>query len=191
MHTINRTLTINDLTAGKTYDLEFYGSRGYTSNSRSIFAVGNIRDTINTDFNVNDYAMLYNVVADNAGRLLVNLTFTGTYNYLAGFSIIEVNQSPRTPMAANDDDRNEIRDFMVVYPNPFKDLFEVRLLEPISGSYSFMLMDMSGKIVHRQSGYKIQSIETVTIHPRTNHQKIYRLVLLNKNKTVNITLAAF
>ncbi|RYY09712.1 MAG: T9SS type A sorting domain-containing protein, partial [Chitinophagaceae bacterium] len=186
IHTVNRTLTLSGLTAGNTYDLEFYGSRAFASNSRSIFRVGNLADTINTDNNVNDYAKLSGVLADNAGRIMVTLSFTGTYNYIAGFSITESQLISRMPVELNGQPEN-----WLVYPNPFSSVFNAKLNNSIKGKYSIVLTDLSGKILQLIRGVKVNAQETVVIRARSLNKGMYRITLVNGEKIYHQTIAAY
>ncbi len=186
IHTINRTLTLSGLTAGNTYDLEFYGSRAFASNSRSIFRVGSLADTINTDNNVNDYAKLNGVLADNAGRIIVMVSFTGTYNYIAGFSITESLLISRKPVELNAQAEN-----WLVYPNPFSSAFNVKLDNEIKGKYSIVLTDLSGKILQLIKGVKVNAQETVLIRAGSLNKGIYRITLVNGEIIYHQTISAY
>ncbi|RYY12269.1 MAG: PKD domain-containing protein, partial [Chitinophagaceae bacterium] len=186
IHTVSRTLTINGLTSGNAYNLEFYGSRGFTSGSKSIFRVANQADTIDTDYNVNDYAKLNGVSADNAGRIVVTLSFSGTYNYFAGFSLVETSLASRTGFVTR-----EKLEAWQVYPNPFNSIFKVNLSSEIINAYSIILTDFNGKILQRTKGVKGPGEETVIIQAGALNKGMYRITLVNGDKKYHKTVAAF
>ncbi len=156
MHTIQRTLTVSGLSPSKSYSFEFYGSRGFTSNSRSIYRTGSKSDTITTDFNANDVARLNDILPDNTGRIVFTLSIIGTYHYMAGFTIKEPATAPA--MVANvveaeyraSINNEQAKDLMaetVIYPNPFTDRIQVKLGSSTAGSYKLYLTDVAGKII--------------------------------------------
>ncbi len=152
MHTIQRTLTVSGLSPTKSYSFEFYGSRGFTSNSRSIYRTGAKSDTITTDFNANDVARLNDILPDNNGRIVFTLSIIGTYHYMAGFTITEPATAPAaatfatTELTPAGDIAGQPLEETVIYPNPFTDRVQVKLTNA-AGPYKLFLTDVAGKIV--------------------------------------------
>ncbi len=85
--TSDRTLTINGLDPTKLYRIELYASRASSGNDTR-FTIGNVSDTITIDNNVDDYAKFDNVAPTNT-HIDVDIERINTWQYIAGFSIIE------------------------------------------------------------------------------------------------------
>lgn len=161
IHTITRTLTLRGLNPAKQYSFEFYGARAFTSNSRSIFRVGSIADTIHTDFNLNDVARLNNITPDNTGRIVFTLSFIGTYHYMAGFAITEPGDAiaGRSSGIVSESEAispiisEAIQGDAIVYPNPFKNNISLNISAFPTGPYLVQFTDAAGKIVlqHQQN----------------------------------------
>ncbi len=182
IHTINRNLVLSGLIPGGSYDLEFYGSRGFTSGSRSIFRQGNQSDTIDTDYNLNDYAKLNNLVSDNAGRITITLSFTGTYNYFAGFSVIQKTLASRSSI------ESVAEGSWKVFPVPFESGLTVSLGSDVQGKYSIVLSDMSGKVLYRRTGSKGKGEEDVFIRTAALQAGLYRLTLFSGKGSFHQTI---
>ena len=93
---VARTLTINGLSTGASYNLELYGSRNNTGNS-TVFTVNGTAITIVTDKNLTQKAAFNNLKPTISGQLTVNIQNLNGYNYLNGFILTEV--GPGTPVA--------------------------------------------------------------------------------------------
>ncbi|MEJ7626695.1 MAG: PKD domain-containing protein [Ferruginibacter sp.] len=182
IHSINRTLTVNGLDPAKPYRFEFYGSRGFTSGSKTIFTVGNLSDTIDTDFNLNDLAQFNNIFPDNTGRIVFMLSFTGTYQYLAGLTIIEPAppqftgtrreiQNPELQSLSITSIEKEKREGEVrIFPNPFRDHISIELPDD-HPDYKISIIDLSGNIVWTKqiTGRKKVELITLTSLPKGNY----------------------
>ena len=194
MHTIQRTLTISGLSASKSYNFEFYGSRGFTSSSKSIYKTGSKADTINTDFNGSDVARLNNIVPDNNGKIVFTLILSGLYHYMAGFSIIEpatvpavaagfmqADNSTNLATAAN---AEEASSETKIYPNPFDDKIQVQLGNSVPGNYKIYLTDVAGKII-LQKNISVASAGAGIVESfdtRRLQKGIYFLKIITKQK---------
>ncbi|RYE16591.1 MAG: T9SS type A sorting domain-containing protein, partial [Sphingobacteriales bacterium] len=153
MHTIQRSLVISGLNSTKNYSFEFYGSRAFTSNSRSVYRTGTIADTISTDFNGNDVARLHNIRPDNNGRITFTLSIIGSYHYMAGFTITE--PAPPTGRAPVEEEIISINNITevpydnagetIIYPNPFKQRLMVKPGKEHSGAKMISVSDAAGK----------------------------------------------
>jgi lysophospholipase L1-like esterase len=161
-----RTLTINGCNPAKKYHLEFYASRSNTGNS-SVYQVGNLLDTISTSSNVNDYARFQNIIADVNGRITVRISRIGTWNYLAGFMLTELDASATFASLRNADGAVEEtiktsfpqqeNDSLIVFPNPAKEKMYVKLSSTFTGKYAIALSNINGKIVWQKSGEKVKN----------------------------------
>ncbi|MEO8109629.1 MAG: PKD domain-containing protein [Ginsengibacter sp.] len=85
--TSDRTLTINGLDPTKLYRIELYASRA-NSTEDTRFVIGNAADTISILDNADDYAKFDNVSPVNT-HIDVDIERINTWQYIAGFSIIE------------------------------------------------------------------------------------------------------
>ncbi|MET0465146.1 MAG: carbohydrate-binding protein [Chitinophagaceae bacterium] len=161
--TANRTLTISGLDPGKTYSLELFASRAMNANNSTIFALGGATQTVSTYYNSNQSARFSNHRPDANGRLVVNLSKSGAYNYLNGFVLTEngaQSQSSRgtapetgiIPSAEidNSNDRTiESREGVRLYPNPFRSQVFLEINNEETGTMQITIVDFAGKI-HRQ-----------------------------------------
>ncbi|MEP7250799.1 MAG: PKD domain-containing protein [Ginsengibacter sp.] len=89
--TSDRDLTIYGLDNSKQYRVELYASRAVAINDTR-FVIGNISDTISVAYNVDDFAKFDNVTP-SGGRISVSIQRLGTWQYIAGFSVIEQNSN--------------------------------------------------------------------------------------------------
>ncbi|RYY48274.1 MAG: T9SS type A sorting domain-containing protein [Chitinophagaceae bacterium] len=158
--TSQRDLTLKGLDPSKTYTIEFYASRKSNGN-KTLYMIGNRKDTINTDNNVNDFAQFADVRSDASGNVSINISRIGTWNYLAGFSIIEQGAQvtakgaepiaavqPATPQVYQGEDIVEMgANSVSVYPNPFADAFKVQLNNRTAGEFILKLTSQSGQAV--------------------------------------------
>ncbi|MEP6583275.1 MAG: PKD domain-containing protein [Ginsengibacter sp.] len=99
--TSDRDLTFYGLNNGKQYRIELYASRALNV-SDTRFIIGNVSDTITVSNNVNDFAR-FNNINPSGGKIKVTLQRLGTWQYFAGFSILEQNGSILTAPASNPD----------------------------------------------------------------------------------------
>ncbi len=196
--TISRTLTITGLNPALQYGFEFYASRAFAGNS-TICKIGSKSDTISTDFNTNDYAKFSSIIPDNTGKVVVNLSSIGTYQYLAGFSIIEtgtggsgfaardigtlqsINEALRTKENTGIIATNSI----TVFPNPFANSMNVQLNDKAAGAYILSLSDVSGKELWNKRVYTSTGVYSETIDTRLLQKGFYILKLVNdRTRTV-------
>ncbi|RYE20944.1 MAG: T9SS type A sorting domain-containing protein, partial [Sphingobacteriales bacterium] len=195
MHTITRVLTFSGLNPSKDYSLEFFGSRGYTSNSKSIFTIGKASDTINTDYNVSDYAKFASVQPDASGKITVTISHTGSYNYLSGFQIAE-GAGAISPAIAEPEKMVYQGETLVemggnsvsVYPNPFVGSFKVQLNQREAGEYVIRMSSTSGqtvmsKRVMKPAGTFAESINVSSLTPGTYILEI--ISVANGSKSVH------
>jgi hypothetical protein len=186
IHTIPRKLTLRGLNHAKKYHFEFYGARAFTSNSRSIFRVGNIADTINTDFNLNDVARLSNVTPDNTGKIEFTLSFIGSFHYIAGFKITETTgsaagrsneYSPEASLVESTAMEIESSEALV-YPNPFSNQININIRELPTGLYLIQVTDPAGKVVLQQQQKKLPGGSTSVVQTGFIKPGIYYLQLV-------------
>ena len=85
---VKRMLTLSGLSTSKTYNLELYSSRNATGNS-TIFTIGTTTITIVSDMNKTNKAAFTALVPTSAGKIVINLDQTGTYNFVNGFILSE------------------------------------------------------------------------------------------------------
>ena len=200
--TSQRTLTISGLNPVKKYTLEFYASRALTGN-KTVYAIGNVADTIDTDYNLNDYANFINIAANNTGTLVVELSRIGTWNYLAGFSIIEQAETvaPAARSAASDvitkgapqisqgETLVEMgANAVSVYPNPFVGSFKVQLNNSTKGEYILSLSGISGQTVLYKKINKINNsmVETLNVsHLPAGTYVLQIIAVATGNKSVH------
>lgn len=197
--TSTRLLTISGLDPTKRYGLQFYGSRGNTGN-KTVFTIGSITDTISTDNNINDVALLNNISPDNAGNVTISISRIGTWNYLAGFTIVEggiaakgsaspsimatSSQSIKADSAAVIEDAD-----LKIFPNPFTTSIKVQIKDKVAGNYNIMLADSGGRIIWTKSGVKrIDDVtETIDTRPFNNGNYIIK-VTTTKGKSAHVVL---
>lgn len=99
--TSDRDLTVYGLDNFKQYRIELYASRASIVNDTR-FTIGSISDTITVANNVNDFAKFDNVSPAN-GNITVKIQRLNTWQYLAGFSILEQSGSFLSSPATNPD----------------------------------------------------------------------------------------
>lgn len=175
MHTITRMFNVSGLNPGKQYSFEFFGSRGYTSGSKTIFQTGNNADTISTDYNSNDFAKFVNLRSDANGKLSFTISGTGSFNYFSAFNIVEQDAAvaaAQPPVAAVpakiyqgetlvEMDANKVS----VYPNPFVGSFKVQLGQKAAGEYVLKLSASTGQTVFYKKVNKPAAtvVETINV----------------------------
>lgn len=202
MHTITRIFNVSGLSPAKQYTFEFFGSRGYTSGSKTIFKTGNTADTINTDYNTNDFAKFVNVKSDINGNLSFTISSTGTYNYFSAFHIVEqsgavaASAGPVIEETSGGDKQVFQGETLVemgvntvsVYPNPFVGSFKVQLNHKAAGEYVLKLSTTSGqtaylKKVSKPAGTMVETINVSNLTPGTYILEV--ISVANGNKSVH------
>lgn len=157
-----RDLSIKGLKPGGLYYIEVFASRKNNGNKTRV-AIQNVADTIDTDYNSNDYAKFGNVVADANGIITINLSRIGVWNYISAFTIMEQSESFTGKTAYN---HNEVAAVakpttaygetiteaspapgVSIYPNPFVGSFNVLLNDKLAGDYILKLSSLQGKII--------------------------------------------
>ena len=196
-----RTLTFSGLNINKQYGFEFYASRANTGNS-TVYLVGSKSDTISTSSNVNDYAKFLNISPDNTGKIIVNLRSLGTWNYIAGFMIVEQEAvynfarastsnkevTEPLPVAAalqEDDISKEDSRTLLVYPNPSNEVINLKIPGEVSGKYSISITDIMGKVVAQKQGRKNKTVFTETIPINHLPKGKYALQLIYQHNKLN------
>jgi lysophospholipase L1-like esterase/predicted secreted protein len=180
-----RTLNIMGLNSNQFYSFEFYASRANTGNS-TVVSMGNSLDTISTSNNVNDYAKFINVRADASGKVSVDLSRIGTWNYLAGFQVTEqaatmlAREGWQSKLLENNLESGQ--DEVSFYPNPARDFVTVNLPGSMKGKYLIELSDATGIIVQKTIGSKIPGVNTANINIRNLNKGVYFLNLTYGNK---------
>lgn len=181
LYNTNRTLTINGMIPGKVYNVQLYASRGSATNSRTVFRVGVIADTINTDLNENDHANLNALIASATGQILINISTIGQFNYLAGFKITEV-ASARMMQPVTQTNTENVA--VEIYPNPFSNQLTLTL-KNIKEKNTITITNIYGRIIRMQHvfphGNNIVRIQTSDL-PKGQY---FITVMNSKNKSVN------
>ncbi len=202
MHTITRLFNVSGLSPAKQYTFEFFGSRGYTSGSKTIFKTGNTSDTINTDYNTNDFAKFVNVKSDINGNISFTISSTSTYNYFSAFHIVEQAGAVAAATGPVIEESIEVGkqvfqgetlvetgvNTVSVYPNPFVGSFKVQLNHKAAGEYVLKLSTTSGqsaylKKVSKPAGTIVESINVSNLTPGTYILEI--ISVANGNKSVH------
>lgn len=172
--TSQRNLTIKGLNPAKKYTLEFYASRKATGN-KSLYVIGNKKDTINTDNNATDYARFTDILSDNGGNVVVNISRIGVWNYLAGFSIIEQDgvaargadpaEQPAKQVYQGETIVETGTNSVSVYPNPFQGAFKVQLNNRTAGEFVLKLSSQAGQVVFYKKVNKPTApvVETINV----------------------------
>jgi pimeloyl-ACP methyl ester carboxylesterase len=196
-NTSNRTLSLKGLNPSSRYSMQFFGSRANTGN-KTIVQVGNATDTINTDNNANDYANLTGLVADNSGRISVELSRIGTYNYLAGFIITEENVATRGVMAtipaitsavvpglSTDPVLKYLYD-VNVYPNPVQSNLTATITIPeVNKQVILLLTDEQGKVMYQKQVMVAQKTENIQIDMSSFRDGVYILTMKAGAKNIS------
>lgn len=198
--TSQRNLTLKGLTPGKKYTIEFYASRKATGN-KTLYVIGSKKDTINTDNNVNDYARFTDISSDGTGNITVNISRIGTWNYLAGFSIIEQTGNPaakgvepepetaQAPQVFKGEDIVEMSSNSVtVYPNPFVEYFKVQLNNKNAGEFMLKLTSQAGQVVYAKRVNKPTApvVETINVTGLASGTYILQIIsVATGNQTVH------
>lgn len=188
-----RSLIFSGLNMNKTYTLKFFASRANTGNS-TVFLVKGVHDTISTSNNINDFALFERVSPETGGKLNVDITRIGIWNYLAGFTIIEntgtgrqaqpQTGAPKTMQPASDqpDKRFFIR------PNPVSSDLYINIPASIEGRYDIMLLDIYGNIMKQQKGRHIKGSSSVHVDVKDLPKGLYIIKVSGQQKTVNTTV---
>jgi dienelactone hydrolase len=87
--TQNRTLTLNGLSTGKKYDIEFYASRGKNPGNSTLFIINGISQTVTSYNNLSQKASFTNLSPDAQGKITVAVNQEGSFNYLNGYTLTE------------------------------------------------------------------------------------------------------
>ena len=85
----SRTLTLNGLSASKTYNLQFFASRASSTAYSTIFTINGGSVTVNTYNNYTSRAIFNNVKPNTSGQIVITLANSNATNYLNGFTITE------------------------------------------------------------------------------------------------------
>ena len=189
-----RTLNFYGLNSNKLYTLEFYASRNNTGNS-SIYQVGNLSDTISTSNNVNDYAKFINVRPDLTGRVNVNISRIGTWNYLAGFQVIEqeTTVSSRTVVSnviveqqlkedAVMKSKKGIESFLI-YPNPAHDYISIEIPVSVRGINNIRITNAASTVFQNIKPVNSKSSGTCRLDISSLQKGIYIVEIFSEGKT--------
>lgn len=144
--TMGRTLKFTGLAAGKTYNVELYGSRSGTTVNRTVFIIGNLKDTILTSNNKTESAVFANVTSSSAGEISIAISRLNTYTYLNGFIITEIGTGSTARTAAVADSTAETAGNLQIFPNPVTDRFVLQMNNTYSGPINVRILDMKGTV---------------------------------------------
>ena len=171
-----RTLTLSNLKAAATYNIELYASRGSNSGQKSVFSVGAIKDTILSYNNLTNKAV-FTGVAPSSGKIVISISTPTGYNYLNGFAITEITAAG-TGMAtsavsavgaeftgadAATGDGLGLTPAFALYPNPAKDQLTLTLNNAHTGAMRVMVVNAAGAPVLNILGYKDQPVSTTVL----------------------------
>lgn len=193
VNTAQRTLTIKGLSTTGQYTVRFYASSSVVSNGTS-FLIGSVSDDIMTDNNVNAVAQIVNVKPDASGTVVVKLLSINTYNYLAGFTIIEQSgpvagrsvQSVVEEKSVSTEIKPVIEEAKVsvsIFPNPFTTLVKIQLNAGPAGVYQFSLVDISGRSIWKKSVNKSGAAITEPVNTSNLPGGVYILQVISPDKT--------
>jgi hypothetical protein len=177
--TSNRTLTIDNLDGGKTYDLEFYASRSNTGNS-TVFTIGSVADTVVTDNNKTVTANFSAIAPDGTNKIIVSLTRLpgGTFQYLNGFKITENTSESFGGILRNQNQpTEEIHADLSIYPNPANNLLTIKYQSIYSGNVKVCVYDIAGREVKSQAFSKNQIVFQQRLHINSLKAGLYYLMI--------------
>jgi hypothetical protein len=187
-----RSLTIKGLSASGQYTFRFYASSSVVSNGTT-FLIGTVSDDIMTDNNVNNVAQIVNVKPDANGTVVVKLLSINTYNYIAGFTIIEQSgqvagrsvQSVVEEEAALPALKTIIEETKVsvsIFPNPFTTLVKIQLNGGPAGVYQLSLIDISGRPIWKKALNKAGGAITEPVNTSNLPGGVYILQVISPDK---------
>ncbi len=196
--TFTRSLTVKGLDPLKRYNFELYASRANRGNS-TVYKIGVKADTINTDYNINDFARFVNVSPDATGKLVVTISNIGRYQYLSGFTITEsagtingLSVRSSTQEINTIETRVEVSgDHVKAYPNPFTSSIHIQLNDNDAGQYDLSLSDISGKLYWKKSINKTFGIFSEIINTINLQKGIYILSVNGNQKRSAVKLIKF
>ena len=192
VNTAQRTLTIKGLNATGQYTFRFYASSSVVSNGTS-FLIGSVSDDIMTDNNVNAVARIQNVKPDANGTVVVKLLSIYTYNYIAGFTIIEQSgpvagrsvQSVVEEKAVITEIKpvtEEPKVSVSIFPNPFTSLVKIQLNSGPAGVYQLSLIDISGRPIWKKALNKSGGAITEPVNTSNLPGGVYILQVISPDK---------
>ena len=187
---VTRTLTLSNLKATATYNLELYASRNSNSGQLSVFKAGTTSDTISSYNNLTKKA-LFSGLSASAGKLVITIATPTGYNYLNGFAITEITQTMSTGGTAGTAitgagaggfaDSAGVSGAglgdLVIYPNPAKDQFTLNLNNSHTGAMKIMLVNGAGVNVLNYETYKSQQTSTTLVPVGTLPVGVYFVIV--------------
>ena len=198
-----RTLIFNGLNKLKKYNFEFYASRNNTGNS-SVYQVGTKLDTISTSSNANDFAYFQNISPDVNGKVTVTISRIGTWNYVAGFMLTEMPETPALLANKSDNQADLINtqpaiipkqvlkeDVLIVYPNPATDILYYKFTSKKPGMYSIVLVDVNGRVVKKKTTLINSETYNGSINIKDLPKGIYLLQLFNDKQKIILKQVKF
>ena len=187
---VTRTLTLSNLKATATYNLELYASRSSNSGQLSVFKAGTTSDTISSYNNLTKKA-LFSGLSASGGKLVITITTPTGYNYLNGFAITEITQTTSTGGTAGTaitgasaggfadsavSAGSGLGD-LVIYPNPAKEQFTLNLNNSHTGPMKIMVVNGAGVDVLNYETYKSQQISTMLVPVGTLPAGVYFVIV--------------
>ncbi|RYY19047.1 MAG: T9SS type A sorting domain-containing protein, partial [Chitinophagaceae bacterium] len=142
--TMGRTLKFTGLTAGKQYNVEFFASRAGATVNRTVFIIGNLKDTVLTSNNKNESAIFNSITASSSGEINISISRLNTYTYLNGFIITEVGSGSTSRIAAADSTASTAK--FDVFPNPVTDRFVLQMNNTYAGAVNVRILDLNGTV---------------------------------------------
>lgn len=172
-NTSQRTLTLSGMKPNATYTIEIYAGRASTGNS-TVFTIGGSTQTLNTDNNVNNFALFRDVAPNSSGNITISISRIGTWTYVSGFKIKEnISSTAGARLAATQIVSPSYRERFerqnrtaIVYPNPVANGFttieikDEKLVNTIS-----LLIDNQGREAGR--------IRITGMHTRINTSALF------------------
>ncbi len=187
---VTRTLTLANLKATATYNLELYASRSSNSGQLSVFKAGTTSDTISSYNNLTKKA-LFSGLSASGGKLVITITTPTGYNYLNGFAITEITQTTSTGGTAGTaitgasaggfadsalSTGSGLGD-LVIYPNPAKEQFTLNLNNSHTGPMKIMVINGAGVDVLNYETYKSQQTSTILVPVGTLPAGVYFVIV--------------
>jgi chitodextrinase len=168
---VTRTLTLNNLKAAATYNIELYASRNSNAGQLSIFKVGTVADTVASYNNLTDKAVLTGL-KPSSGKITITISTPTGYNYLNGFALTEQtttttggaassNSATSTPAVLANPIVNT--NGLLIYPNPARDQFTLNLNNSHTGKMKITVVNQSGVTLRSLESAKEEVISSTSI----------------------------
>lgn len=152
------TYRLNGLDNSKTYSLRVYGSRMSVGDTRKgSFTINGQQQFLEAANNTSQTIIFANIVP-NAGSINIdfNVASGSTFAYINVLDITESSSGARN-LSTNSDAGNTFSDKAIalesdldVYPNPARDVLNIKLNNPIQQQATIQIVDLIGKETHNR-----------------------------------------